>query len=571
VRAVEDAQGEVLGWSVSARDITEQKRLADALAQQVHLYSAIARSLPGGAVTVFDRELLFVTAEGELLETLGVDKHQLVGKSLAEHSTAANRDSLLHLYRRALEGVSTEIEAERAGRLLLIRVAPLHDAHGAISGGMVLSLDVTAQRRQALLLRTIAENVPNSAIAVFDRALRITYAAGHKLYEAAHCGPEQLEGKSLGALTGEDRQSLYRATFDGEIVTDEQTRFGRVFELRALPIRDLRGEIASGLLLIYDVSARRDEAEELRRAKLLLEATIANMQDGVSLLDVDKRILLANDAYASLFGRSREDLVGLGPTDFFALVASRFEQPELFGELLRAQAQSSVELVLRLPRRRVLRRTITAVGGHGAGGQAVGEQGCGPESPSAGKSVAGTSQAGYLVVWQDVTADSDMREQRRHEAMTDALTGIANRRAAQAALESAVAQRSDPNVPLSVALFDIDHFKRINDLHGHPFGDAVIREVARVLAAQTRTNDLAARWGGEEFIAIIAATREGATAFCERVRAAVRALSCPELAGLTISAGVATRTANESAHALIKRADEQLYRAKGSGRDRVSW
>ena len=118
-------------------------------------------------------------------------------------------------------------------------------------------------------------------------------------------------------------------------------------------------------------------------------------------------------------------------------------------------------------------------------------------------------------------------------------------------------------------IFDIDHFKRINDVHGHATGDLVIKAVAGLLAGQARTTDLVARWGGEEFLAILPGGRSGALLFCARVLAAVRALQMDGVGRVTISAGVSESTEAQGASDLVARADARLYEAKSGGRDRA--
>jgi diguanylate cyclase (GGDEF)-like protein len=152
---------------------------------------------------------------------------------------------------------------------------------------------------------------------------------------------------------------------------------------------------------------------------------------------------------------------------------------------------------------------------------------------------------------------------------------VANRRAVQerAPLELKRARRA--GVPVSLLLCDIDHFKNINDRHGHEAGDAVLRSVAATLRATVRETDLLGRWGGEEFLAVLVDADAGRAAdVAERMRANVAATpleGLPEPA--TISIGISTRQQVEPAadvwEALLKEADTQLYRAKSAGRNRV--
>ncbi|NMO23636.1 diguanylate cyclase, partial [Pyxidicoccus fallax] len=172
------------------------------------------------------------------------------------------------------------------------------------------------------------------------------------------------------------------------------------------------------------------------------------------------------------------------------------------------------------------------------------------------------------------------REELLALSRTDALTGLFNRRYFEERLNEEFARSRRYGSPLSLVMLDIDHFKRINDTYGHPFGDQVLKAVAHTSRSRLREVDLLARYGGEELIALLPETGpEDALKVCERVREAIAALeleeACPGGAPrpvrLTASLGVATVPAADltSAEALLRAADISLYAAKGAGRNRV--
>lgn len=162
----------------------------------------------------------------------------------------------------------------------------------------------------------------------------------------------------------------------------------------------------------------------------------------------------------------------------------------------------------------------------------------------------------------------------RELACTDPLTQLRNRRFAMevAQHEAAVFQRGGR--PLAIVLSDVDHFKRINDQHGHAVGDTALRAIARVLREGVREVDHVARWGGEEFLLLLPATEEEeALRVCERLRRGVQALAAQNVAGealgVSITLGVALLQRDESIEQALVRADRALYEGKQAGRNRV--
>jgi two-component system cell cycle response regulator len=167
-------------------------------------------------------------------------------------------------------------------------------------------------------------------------------------------------------------------------------------------------------------------------------------------------------------------------------------------------------------------------------------------------------------------------EDARRMATTDALTGLLNRRAFVEAVERERARSDRHAFPLSLLLLDVDHFKRINDVHGHAAGDAVLQGVARVLESVARRSDFVGRWGGEEFVVALPQTSEaGARVAAERLRRALAAAihkgPAPECQPLQVtgSIGIASSEAPWSIDALVGAADEAMYSAKSRGRNRV--
>jgi diguanylate cyclase (GGDEF)-like protein len=170
------------------------------------------------------------------------------------------------------------------------------------------------------------------------------------------------------------------------------------------------------------------------------------------------------------------------------------------------------------------------------------------------------------------TLNAELLEANRalaQAAVTDGLTGLKNHRAFQESLHSAAQMAERLQQPLSLVMFDIDHFKQFNDTYGHPAGDELLRQVAQVLRESARAYDVAARYGGEEFALLLPNTAlEQAVQVAERLRQQIRAIENPH-APVSASFGVATYRRGTPPATLVYEADAALYRAKRGGRDRV--
>lgn len=174
----------------------------------------------------------------------------------------------------------------------------------------------------------------------------------------------------------------------------------------------------------------------------------------------------------------------------------------------------------------------------------------------------------------EVGAEKQKSQALSAEARTDKLTGLANRRVFDEEIERSIERwQLLGHQPVSLLLIDVDHFKQINDRHGHPTGDAALQWLARIAGAQVGDAGLVARYGGEEFAIILTGpTSHDATALAESLRQAIAAEPFQHnevLVRITASLGLATLLPDETSKSLTHRADEALYAAKKNGRNRV--
>ncbi len=442
-------------------------------------------------------------------------------------------------------------------------VALLQELARGVETQIALRIANEALREREQMLDRVLDLMPAGILMrdLLGRVTRTNAALGKLLGRSQ----PDLAATDFRAITHPDDVAEDRAAherlFQGELdVTTRTKRYQHAeghyiwARVAASILRDPSGKLEGTVAVIEDVTAERLSEEALtrqianvRRTQALFEATIGNISDGVVLLDERWKILLANRAYLDLFGMSEADMASMTRARFLAHVSPLVEDPDEFVRRIEhpTPGEGGDEFVLRKPFRRVVRRTESLV-----------------ELPDG---------VGNLVIWQDITIERELTEERERQAMTDVLTGIANRRAAELALKKEFARAERARTPLSIAMFDIDHFKRVNDAHGHPAGDEVLKRVAASLAGAARLTDTVARWGGEEFLAVLPVALDGATAFCERVRGAIEGLSCPNVGRVTISAGVVQVRPGEALEKALERVDQHLYAAKDAGRNRVQF
>jgi diguanylate cyclase (GGDEF)-like protein/PAS domain S-box-containing protein len=166
-------------------------------------------------------------------------------------------------------------------------------------------------------------------------------------------------------------------------------------------------------------------------------------------------------------------------------------------------------------------------------------------------------------------------EELQNMALRDHLTNLPNRRYLEAFLTSRAKEARDLKIPFSVAMFDIDFFKNVNDVHGHDIGDLVLKMVADTLSGVFRKSDCLGRWGGEEFVAVLPGIgKEDLMSLLEKakmlVQKSVLRMDDQEIS-VTVSIGVTMAGENEIVTEIVKRADEGLYASKHAGRNCITW
>lgn len=358
----------------------------------------------------------------------------------------------------------------------------------------------------------------------------------------------QLASAELGLVKSSSRGSLERDGFSGLVdpvrFPDQSTLYA-LLALMALGLgglywwrsRRLQAELASQRLA--ELAMR--ESEQAYRA--LVEA--APFPVVISCARTG-RIRFLNSRSEEHFGIRREEVIGLPLAQFCQDGVTR---DRLAAYLKEHGKLSEVELRL-----------------HDAQGQPF----WGLVSASV---VQFEGQPGVFVAFNDITERKQLEARLEHMVNTDALTNLASRRRILEILEQEHGRASRYGSPLAILAVDIDHFKQINDNHGHDAGDEALRAFASVLRSGLRSHDSAGRMGGEEFMVVLPETGpDEALQVAERLRAMVAELAVcvdKKVIRLTTSIGIASLDSCATVEELIKAADHALYAAKDAGRNRV--
>lgn len=276
----------------------------------------------------------------------------------------------------------------------------------------------------------------------------------------------------------------------------------------------------------------------LRREQDKLTTIIRSACEAIVVTDASGAVVLVNPAAEHLLGKGRERIAAEG---FLNL----FDKPALLRGLVEGKGEKASEKV-------VYNDYVLLVSASSI-------------SDARGRPI------GSAALLRDVTEENRLQDELRRLSTTDALTGLYNRRFFDESLRRELDRMRHTGVPLSIIMFDVDHFKRFNDEHGHDQGDRVLQVIASLLRQALRKYDLACRYGGEEFMAILPSTAaDGAFRVAERLRRDVEECRVDGLK-VTISLGVATvpDIAAGTPEELIAAADSAVYRSKESGRNRI--
>lgn len=521
--------------------------------------------LPNSGGIIFDSDLRVLEAFGEALTQIGHDPERLTGLSLPDLLFSEPTEMLESTLKGAFKGESTglEVRSSDGTRCYRIDARPIVE-DGVIVAALGFATDITDRKQaeaQVIEEKEFFGDVLDSIshlISVKDIERRILHA--NRFFEQ-YTGIDRRDaiGRSVDEFFPPDLAARLRLDDDEVLERDAAVRVerqlpaadgsvGTLLTERA-PLRHADGSVYGIVTVGVDISDRLAAERDLAEARTLFETAFMNAPNGMALVGLNGSFLRVNPAMSDLTGYPAEELTELRVEDI-THPEDMEEQVDLIGRALKGEFESySLE-------KRFTRKSgeivwlVLAV------------------------SLVRSESGNPLYVIAQTTNISDRKQVEvdlRTEIGRDPLTGLANRRQLQAALEDVLSECRTTGAPASLLMLDLDGLKEVNDSHGHVAGDGMLRLVATELSSRIRTSDLAARLGGDEFVLLLRGLgqRQADAKAADLMDHFDHVVYDPEGLNLTcrVSIGSASIDAETpGAEAMLAEADRAMYEAKRSRR-----
>jgi diguanylate cyclase (GGDEF)-like protein/PAS domain S-box-containing protein len=587
----------------------------------------------GDFIAISDLEGRLVRANRAFLAALGRSAEDAVGR----HFTMALTPDYPPSLTRALEhqpfqdagwkGECRFALADGGSMLAQLTVSPLKDADGQLIGSIAIACDITERKRIELVhleseeqFRHLAENMRDVCFMGNPDPPSITYISP-RYEETWGRSCQELYDRWASLIEAVHPEDHARATDSFEqcfrgLPTDVEFRVVgpdgaiRWIHARTFPVKDANGRLIRFVGIAEDVSKRKlaelaiqDVHEQLDRAmqqtaRLSVESTRLN--DVIDILQscqsLDEAYRIIGDTLPSILAASAGALCITNPSRNIVEAVSTWGD----GKATETAFPPDQCWALRRGKLHVVNGGTspvrcahvvgTSLGGHvcvplAAQGETLGVLCLEGLRDSASAEVNRQDDRPIAALARNALAIGErlslalanlrLQEALRRQSIRDPLTGMFNRRYMEESLQRELKRAARDGQPVSLLMMDIDHFKHFNDTFGHPAGDMMLRALGEFLLKGTRDEDIACRYGGEEFVVIMAgATITNAVARAEALREAAKHVVVPYagqvLGTITLSMGVAAfPTHGDTPESLLHTADRALYRAKGEGRDRV--
>jgi diguanylate cyclase (GGDEF)-like protein/PAS domain S-box-containing protein len=548
-------------------DVTSEKRAEEAAQRNYDQMRRFVDQAPIG-IAMFDRDMNYLATSRRWLDTFGRGHADLIGQShYAVHPDVPERWKDIH--RQALDGETIrndeDLWTRGDGTKFWLRwaVQPWRDAAGVIGGIIISAEDITAERQTEAALRSTESRL----VSTLDAARIVAWEVDLASWTAHGVGPftevygvpesagDTLLNDFMDHVHPEDRQDIQREI---EAAIAARTHFEKEFRFidpdgktRWLAMSgDLvpgDGELERPRLLgiTYDITRRKEDEDELRRAATVFAST----HEGVVVTDRKGSILTVNPAFCAITGYAEEDVVG---RNMRMLQSGRHDRAfyQMMWEAIATLGYWQGEIWNRRKEGEAYPEWLTISAMRDAVGHLT----------------------GYVGVFTDIARLKESESKLEHMAHYDPLTDLPNRVLLLSRLTSALARSRRSGRKGAVLFADLDRFKLVNDSLGHPAGDALLQAVARRLQGRLRETDTLARLHGDEFVVLLedlSAPEEAARIAEDLIELCREPFPLPQGAEVyaSFSVGIAMFPDDGVSNMeLIQRADAALYDAKTSGR-----
>jgi diguanylate cyclase (GGDEF)-like protein/PAS domain S-box-containing protein len=559
VGEVDRVDGEPLRLLGTFQDVTERHRLELKVAESERFLRQLADSLPL-RIAYIDGERRYRFVNQTLLRDFGRPADEVLGRTRAELRPDENDGSLGERARAALAGKAQQFEFEEtvAGRMRRFenRLVPDTAADGSVRGFFVTGIDITERSRAAAALRELTAIFDNTTdfVVQTDFRGRITYLNPSARKALGLAADADVSERGFDEFSTAETATQYiavilpavkaRGVWVGITTINLADRPAVPMSHLVLAHRDNQGRVERYSAVLRDISAQVQAQHEIARQTETLRLVAEAIPATVAVVSTDGHYRFANSAFLRWCGLPRNEVIGrharevLGTEAFdrrWPWIERAFQGQEVSFPMEHAVAGVTRSLaVTYVPLR-----------------------------------LDGGGLDGFVTVTLDITQQKQEEQRLKALAQRDALTGLLNR----AGFESALGEPHNVGLSLALLYIDLDHFKPVNDTHGHAVGDEVLKRFAERLSHLVRPTDFVARLGGDEFaVAVLGLpARANAAAVADKVLAA----ACTPFAigPLEVVIGASVGVAYAEAHEadwrrLVTQADKQLLRAKAGGRGR---
>lgn len=564
VRAVGEVEfeiGEPVRLIGAFQDITERKLLQQRLADNERFVRLITDSLPV-RIAYVDKDRRYQFVNQAHCQRFGRERAQILGRTRSELTGGATDAIVEPRLQGALSGQPQRFEYEERvdgkTRRIESQLIPDINEAGEVRGFFATGIDITDRSAAEQALRELTAIFDNTTDAVVqtDPQGNITYMNPAARRTAGLAPDEPLAQRNFSefntpATNRHFAEVIVPAVRNGGVWVGETTVYAA--NRRKLPVshmviahRDRAGRIDRYSAVMRDISNEAEAKHQLERQSAILLSVTEAIPDMVAVVGADSRYRLVNGAFERWCGMPRERIIGHSLQD----VLSPADHERTLPWVQRALAGETVHFERDYPGRSVAPHLAVSY---------------------IPLRLAGGGIDGFVGIAQDITRHKQEQLRLLQLTQSDALTGLLNRAGFEEHLERKLGEGS--GAMLALLCIDLDHFKPVNDQHGHPVGDQLLQLFAQRLRGLVRPTDAVARIGGDEFAIVLSGVRGSADAHAVADKVIAAACAPFDLGSVRLSIGASVGVAFGADPAtgwgdLVSRADAMLYRAKDAGRGR---